>query len=154
MTSLRDEDFDPYSFADSTLRVRTKVVARSASDAALIDSTVYWTEVRTDFFLLSLLYYINVILLYYIIVKCLKPFITLDKALHYYYIINICIHINIDYIILYIYLHCEPSHSCTSHYFAVPELRYLNTDQSFAIFSVGSKVFKSENTLFSHSRRL
>ena len=45
VTSLRDENFGRYSWEDSTLRIRTTVVARTDDFASLTDGGTYWTEV-------------------------------------------------------------------------------------------------------------
>ena len=57
VTSLRDENFNRYAFEDSTIRIRTIVVARSANGSRLTDSEIYWTEVRTKFHFCCLLMY-------------------------------------------------------------------------------------------------
>ena len=57
VTSLRDENFNRYAFEDSTIRIRTIVVARSANGSRLTDSEIYWTEVRTKFHFCYLLTY-------------------------------------------------------------------------------------------------
>lgn len=48
LSSMRDEDFSRYSFEDSTVRVRTVVVARGSGEVSLVDQEVYYTEVSVS----------------------------------------------------------------------------------------------------------
>ncbi|XP_067932988.1 uncharacterized protein [Watersipora subatra] len=49
ITSLRDESFSRYAYEDSTIRIRTMVVARSEPDLALIEDQIYFTEATVSF---------------------------------------------------------------------------------------------------------